>query len=249
MPAAGGPLGIPGSMLAAYRQAADRLAAESPDCGVDWALLASVGRIESNHARGGFVDADGTTRERILGPVLDGGPGVAAIRDTDGGRLDGDPVWDRAVGPMQFIPATWQAFGADGTGSGQADPNNIHDATLAAGRYLCAGSSNLRDDNQLRGALHRYNNSSSYVATVIRWAEAYRTGALPIPDSDVSLGAPPQVVAAPARPAPPETSNPDAVAAPGHNSPDGQRPGGPGNGGNGGNGPVTAATARQRRPR
>ncbi|KID31990.1 Transglycosylase SLT domain [Prauserella sp. Am3] len=247
MPAEG-PLGIPGTMLEAYRQAADRLSGEVADCGIDWALLASIGRSESNHARGGYVDGEGTTREPILGPVLNGGPGVAEIRDTDGGEFDGDTTWDRAVGPMQFIPSTWRAFGADATGSGTADPNNIHDATLAAGRYLCAGGPDLRDGQQLRAALHRYNNSRSYVETVIRWAQAYRDGVLPIPDSDVPLGVPPEVVAAAPRPEAPQTSKPekpdptprpgpgsDVIAAPGPGSPGSDRPGGerPGGGGSG----------------
>lgn len=220
-----GPLGIPGSMLEAYRQAARTLGAELPDCGVDWALLASVGRSESNHARGGFVDADGTTRERITGPVLNGGPGVAAIRDTDGGVLDGDTTWDRAVGPMQFVPDTWRKYGADGNGDGRADPNNIHDATVTAGRYLCAGGTDLRNGGELRAALHRYNDSRSYVETVIRWAQAYRDGVLPIPDSDVPLGVPPDLVAEPPEPKPDRPPPPDVMAAPEPQN-GGPRPGG-----------------------
>ncbi len=53
----------------------------------------------------------------VRGPALSGGA-FSAIRDTDGGRYDGDPVWDRAVGPMQFIPGTWRIWGADGNGDG-----------------------------------------------------------------------------------------------------------------------------------
>ncbi len=37
---------------------------------------------------------------------LNGANGTQAIRDTDAGQLDGDSIWDRAVGPMQFIPST-----------------------------------------------------------------------------------------------------------------------------------------------
>ncbi len=84
------------------------LAVVPAPCHIDWALIASIGRIESNHARGGYVDAAGTTREPILGPQLNGQGGFAAIPDTDQGLLDTDPVWDRAVGPTQFIPATWK---------------------------------------------------------------------------------------------------------------------------------------------
>jgi hypothetical protein len=193
-----GPLGIPGTALEAYRNAADLMATEQPNCHIDWALIASIGRIESNHARGGYVDAKGYTLEPILGPELNGVGSVAAIPDTDDGRWDHDTVWDRAVGPTQFIPSTWLTYGADGNGDGVSDPNNIYDATLATGRYLCSGGLDLANPDQLRSAIYRYNNSDVYVDTVILWAEAYRKGVAQLPDSTVPIGAP----AAPAVPAP-----------------------------------------------
>jgi membrane-bound lytic murein transglycosylase B len=51
--------------------------------------------------------ANGDTTRPIYGIPLDGRDGVAVVRDTDHGKLDGDPNFDRAVGPMQFIPSTW----------------------------------------------------------------------------------------------------------------------------------------------
>ncbi|MEA5358640.1 lytic murein transglycosylase [Amycolatopsis sp., V23-08] len=185
-----GPLGIPATALAAYHNAADILGREQPACHIDWALIASIGRIESNHARGGYVDANGTTREPILGPELNGQGGFAAIPDTDQGLLDTDPVWDRAVGPTQFIPGTWRGYASDGNGDGKSDPNNIFDAALATGRYLCSGGFDLTNPDQLRGAIHRYNNSDTYVNTVILWAGAYRSGIMQVPDSTVPIGAP-----------------------------------------------------------
>ncbi|MDT7799894.1 MAG: hypothetical protein QOI78_3327 [Actinomycetota bacterium] len=185
-----GPLGIPATALAAYHNAADILGREQPACHIDWALIASIGRIESNHARGGYVDVNGTTREPILGPELNGQGGFAAIPDTDQGLLDTDPEWDRAVGPTQFIPGTWRGYASDGNGDGKSDPNNIFDAALATGRYLCSGGFDLTNPDQLRGAIYRYNNSDTYVNTVILWAEAYRSGIMQIPDSTVPIGAP-----------------------------------------------------------
>src|SRR2546428_764976 len=91
----------------------------------------SVVLLATAAARSGVVDANGTTVSPILGPVLDGN-GFAAIPDTDGGRLDGNQVWDRAVGPMQFLPSTWTTWSADGNGDHRADPNNVFDASLAA---------------------------------------------------------------------------------------------------------------------
>ncbi|WP_020641336.1 lytic transglycosylase domain-containing protein [Amycolatopsis balhimycina] len=198
-----GPLGIPATALAAYKNAADILGRELPACHVDWALVASIGRIESNHARGGYVDAAGTTREPILGPQLNGQGGFAAIPDTDQGLLDTDPVWDRAVGPTQFIPATWRAYASDGNGDGKSDPNNIFDAALATGRYLCSGGFDVAKPDQLRGAIYRYNNSDTYVNTVVLWAEAYRNGIMQVPDSTVPIGAPNAAAAPPPPSIPP----------------------------------------------
>ena len=185
-----GPLGIPASMLKAYQNAANILAQEQPNCHVDWALIASIGRIESNHARGGYVDAKGNTLEPILGPVLNGAGAFAAIPDTDGGKYDGDPVWDRAVGPTQFIPSTWRGYASDGNGDGVSDPNNVYDETLASARYLCSGGLDLSTVAGQRLAVRRYNNSTSYVDTVLAWASAYRTGVSQLPDSQVPIGAP-----------------------------------------------------------
>jgi hypothetical protein len=206
-----GPLGIPLTALAAYRNAADIMAQEQPGCHIDWALIASIGRIESNHARGGYVNAHGDTLEPILGPVLDGTAGFAAIPDTDQGRFDGDKVWDRAVGPTQFIPSTWWGYASDGNNDGQSNPNNIYDATLASGRYLCSGGLDVANPDQLRVAIYRYNHSDTYVNTVILWAEAYRNGVAPTPDSKVPVGAPNATVtpgpsAVPPPPSPPATT-------------------------------------------
>jgi membrane-bound lytic murein transglycosylase B len=185
-----GSLGIPGSMLRAYKNAADILAKEQPNCHLDWALIASIGRIESNHARGGYVNAIGDTLEPILGPVLNGAGAFAAIRDTDGGKYDGDTVWDRAVGPTQFIPSTWRGYASDGNGDGVSNPNNIYDEALATARYLCSGGLDLSTDAGQRIAVRRYNNSQSYVDTVLAWAAAYRGGVAQLPDSQVPIGAP-----------------------------------------------------------
>ncbi|WP_181770363.1 lytic transglycosylase domain-containing protein [Amycolatopsis pittospori] len=211
-----GPLGIPVTALAAYRKAADILIAEQPGCHIDWALIASIGRIESNHARGGFVDAKGNTLEPILGPQLNGAGPFAAIPDTDGGKFDGDTVWDRAVGPTQFIPSTWAGYASDGNGDGESNPNNIFDAALGTGRYLCSGGLDLSKPDQLRAAVFRYNNSDTYVNTVLIWAEAYRTGVLPTPDSKVPIGAPNAAAAPPPAsvPPPPVPSTPPGSVTP-----------------------------------
>ncbi|MBD0863741.1 lytic murein transglycosylase [Gordonia sp. zg691] len=175
-----GPLGIPGMVLQAYKLAANRVAAESPQCKLPWFLLAGIGRIESNHASNGSVDQYGTTINPIAGPVLDGSlAGNAVIKDTDGGRIDGDPGHDRAMGPMQFIPSTWAGWGSDANGDGKPDPNNIFDATYSAGRYLCAGVTDIMNERTRVSAVLRYNRSMEYVSNVLGWAGAYATGVMP----------------------------------------------------------------------
>ncbi|WP_291414298.1 hypothetical protein [Actinophytocola sp.] len=202
-----GPTMIPGPMYDAYLNAASILAAEQPNCHLHWSLLASIGRIESNHARGGRVDGAGNTTPNILGPVLNGG-GFAAIRDTDGGRLDGDARWDRAVGAMQFIPSTWRGYVSDGNNDGLSSPHNVFDATVAAGKYLCSGGLDLADAKDRATAVFRYNHSDSYVSTVLIWAEAYAKGMTVIPQTPVpnpaqlaALGPKPVVTPPAAKPA------------------------------------------------
>jgi hypothetical protein len=171
-----GRLGVPGIVLDAYRVAATRLAITNPRCHLTWSLLAGIGRIESGHARGGLTDPSGTTLTPILGPRLSGGSGTALILDTDRGLLDGDTTYDRAVGPMQFIPSSWSAYGVDGNGDGRANPHNVYDAATAAGRYLCSGNVYLTNPQQRYAAVFRYNHSDAYVTTVLAWADAYERG-------------------------------------------------------------------------
>ncbi|WP_410538980.1 lytic transglycosylase domain-containing protein [Streptomyces sp. KL2] len=185
LPEATGPAesGIPATVLAAYKRAERTLGEERPGCNLPWQLLAAIGKVESGQARGGAVDAQGTTHKPILGPALNG-VGFAHISDTDGGAYDGDTVYDRAVGPMQFIPSTWAVWGADGNGDGRKDPNNIYDAALAAGRYLCAGGRNLSDPADLERAILSYNQSREYLRTVLSWLDFYRKGAHEVPDGE-----------------------------------------------------------------
>lgn len=179
--------GVPVTVLRAYRRAADVLSQADPGCGLRVALLAAIGRVESNHAAGGTVDDNGTTLEPILGPPLNGN-GFAAVADTDRGAYDDDTTWDRAVGPMQFIPSTWDRWGVDGNRDGIADPHNVYDAALAAGWYLCAGERNLRDIVDLREAIFSYNHSDEYVRVVLAWMAVYQGRTTALPDASASAG-------------------------------------------------------------
>ncbi len=180
---------LPETVFAAYWNAEAELARTTPGCRLRWQLAAAIGQVESGHARGGRVTADGTTVTPILGPRLDGA-GFALIRDSDGGAYDQDTVYDRAVGPMQFIPSTWARWGADGNGDGRADPDNVFDAALAAGRYLCAGGRDLSDPADLDRAILGYNHSRAYLRTVLAWYAYFLSGHRVVPDlSRDTLGA------------------------------------------------------------
>ncbi|WP_149179611.1 lytic transglycosylase domain-containing protein [Streptomyces sp. TRM49041] len=173
--------GIPATVLAAYKKAEQHVKGVKPSCNLPWQLLAGIGKVESGQARGGRVDANGTTLAPILGPVLDGN-GFANIPDTDDGAYDSDSRYDRAVGPMQFIPSTWASWGQDANGDGRKDPNNIYDAAQAAGMYLCANNRDLAVKADLDRAILSYNRSQEYLRTVLSWFEFYKRGTHQVPD-------------------------------------------------------------------
>ena len=204
-------------------------AASRASCSVDWALLAGIGKIESNHGRlgGASVGSSGQVSTAILGPLLDGGAterglveeppravsealevarltaqaafenswwglyrapdadaepgdlgnGFAVVVDTDDGRLDGNDQWDRAIGPMQFIPETWSKWATDGNGNGAADPHNLYDAAASAARFLCNLSA-TRGSSPSTYVLG-YNASTSYVRSVLATARELRSRPLP----------------------------------------------------------------------
>ena len=168
-PASASDLDRGGVLVAAYNAA---VAAAPPECHLPPALLAAIGQIESGSAGGRQIGPDHKVNPPIYGPVLDGGP-FAAIRDTDGGLFDGDVVWDRAVGPMQFIPGTWRLAGVDGDADGLADPQNVYDAAFGAAGYLCRANRDMNNPDDLRAAIFAYNHSDAYVAGVLEWLDYF----------------------------------------------------------------------------
>jgi hypothetical protein len=170
---------IPRLFLDAYRQAAATLARRAPNCRVSWTAIAAIGKIESNHGRyrGAQFTLNGDVYPRILGIPLDG-TRSALIVDTDGGVLDTDLQFDRAVGPMQFIPSTWARINEDGNHDGVSDPNNIYDAALGTAAYLCRAvpTGALDTEEGLRPAVFSYNHSDAYVDAVLGWVATYSGG-------------------------------------------------------------------------
>ena len=167
--------GIPAPAVRAYAGAQLRLAAEQPGCHLGWNTLAGIGWVESHHGTIGdrTLNADGTSSTTILGPALDGKQ-FAAIRSTPSSAAwHGDSVWEHAVGPLQFLASTWDRWGADGDGNGVADPRDLDDAALTAGRYLCADDHDLSTDDGWSRAVHSYNHDDAYVADVADAANTY----------------------------------------------------------------------------
>jgi membrane-bound lytic murein transglycosylase B len=165
------PAGTPQAVLAAaYRKAVTRVPA---GCHLQTAHLAAIGQVESGSIGGRSVTADHRVSPAIYGPLLDGGP-FAVIHDTDGGRYDGAGDYDRAMGPLQFLPGTWSWAGRDGDGDGRRDPQNVFDAALATADYLCDGGRDLARSADLRAAVLSYNQSGAYHTAVLEWVSYFQ---------------------------------------------------------------------------
>ncbi len=206
---------IPPVVLAAYESAATELAKEQPNCHLPWELLGGIGYVESDNADNGAVNVAGEMLQPILGPALNGTDGFALILNTDP-AMDGPGTYARAVGPMQFLPSTWQVFGKSATGR-TPDPENVFDAALTTAAYLCDGGGDLSTRNGLLGAVYRYNQSWQYVSLVLTWAGLY-AGAFPVTVPGATPTPTPSPTASPTpkptAPAPTATPVPSASAPP-----------------------------------
>ncbi|MEY9988027.1 cell wall-associated NlpC family hydrolase [Streptomyces sp. V4I8] len=168
---------IPPRMLTAYKKAVQHVAT----CrGMRWPILAGIAKVESHHAVGRSIAAGGDIRPRIYGVLLNGsgaGGNTSVFPDTDGGKWDGTSQGERAVGPFQFLPSTWEDVGADAGGDQRADPHNADDAALGAAIYLCGNGRDLTKRSQLKTAIFQYNRSQEYVANVLGWVDQYTAAA------------------------------------------------------------------------
>jgi cell wall-associated NlpC family hydrolase len=176
---------IPPRMLTAYKKAVQQVGRHVPKCrGMRWQIPAGIAKVESNHAIGRGIADNGDIRPRIYGVLLNGsgaGGNTTVFPDTDGGRWDGTATGERAVGPFQFLPSTWEGVGEDANGDKSADPHNADDAALGAAVYLCGSGRNLTQRDQLKAAIFQYNRSTEYVANVLGWIDQY-TAAAKAPD-------------------------------------------------------------------
>ena len=170
-------LGIPISALQAYGYAARVAEVENPECHLAWTTLAGIGMVESHHGtyRGAEVAPNGDVSPPIRGVRLDGTNGNLEIVDPEPAP-DGEPVFARAMGPMQFIPETWRLYGVDANNDRVISPDNFDDAALSAAGYLCFRGKDMATPRGWMNALRAYNQSEPYARAVRDWATAYAAG-------------------------------------------------------------------------
>ncbi|RZU50397.1 membrane-bound lytic murein transglycosylase B [Krasilnikovia cinnamomea] len=168
-------VGIPVVAVQAYGYAELVVARTTPSCHLNWTTLAAIAEVESAHgsAHGAVLGADGSVQPPIHGLPLDGKGGRQLIKDTDQGVLDGDATYDRAIGPLQFIPSTWKENAVDADNSGLADPNDIDDAALTAAAYLCRNGRDLSKADAWWDAILSYNAVRPYAQKVFDAANTY----------------------------------------------------------------------------
>lgn len=170
-------MGIPVSALEAYAYAARVAQVENPECHLSWTTLAGIGMVESHHGtyRGAEIAPNGDVSPPIRGVRLDGTNGnLEILEHSEPG--DGDPVYARAMGPMQFIPETWRLYGVDANNDRVVSPDNFDDAALSAAGYLCFRGKDMSTPRGWMNALRAYNHSDLYARTVRDWAAAYASG-------------------------------------------------------------------------
>jgi Transglycosylase SLT domain len=96
---------------------------------------------------------------------------IGQIESADGTNVG--PSSAGALGPMQFLPGTWAAWGIDGFGdTGKPDVMNPYDAVPSAARLLCADGA-AAGGQALRNAIFDYNHAWWYVDEVLALAAEY----------------------------------------------------------------------------
>jgi membrane-bound lytic murein transglycosylase B len=115
---------------------------------------------------------NGFASEPIYGVPLTGGE-FMNIPDFDDGNFDGTAEYDRAVGPMQIIPATWAAWHVDGNLDGSEDGQQVDDSTMVAAGYLCFSGTNLSTYTGWDKAVTAYNQAPQYIIDIAVKADEY----------------------------------------------------------------------------
>ncbi|GHF22827.1 hydrolase Nlp/P60 [Amycolatopsis deserti] len=149
------PLDIPERALIGYATGELTLREEDPGCHLSWVTLAGIGKASSNHGRfgGASLDANGRLTKALGAVPLTGAAGEAATESRGG--------------PMQLTQAEWQRAGARG------DIQDIDDASVAAGRTLCAGNTDLQAGQGWWKAIEAYRDSDLFRQQALGNAQLY----------------------------------------------------------------------------
>lgn len=156
-------LDIPQRAMRAYATATVALSEERPGCNLSWVTLAGIGKTASDHGRaaGGELTDDGTVSEPI---------DTIELRDFAGEVIS----VSGAAGPLQLSPSVWQRWAAS-TSDEKPDVQDIDDATLTAGRALCADGRDLSDGDDWLAGVARLQPAPLFLHRVLATANVYGT--------------------------------------------------------------------------
>jgi hypothetical protein len=146
---------IPPRYLGLYQLAARRF-------GLDWAVLAAIGRVECDHGR----DPDPSCTKE--GAVNSAGAG----------------------GPMQFIASTWQVYGLDGDGDGKLSRWDPADAIYSAANYLRASGAPADYHRALLAYNHAESYVAAVLSWAARYRGAAAAAATAPPRGEGPEGSP-----------------------------------------------------------
>jgi membrane-bound lytic murein transglycosylase B len=166
---------VPQVAAQAYGYAQLLLQNSNPSCHLGWTTLAGIGEVATHHGQqgGAVLDRSGRTTPTIVGPSLDGRDGRPLVRDTDAGAFDADPTYDRAMGPMQVLPAVWRTYASDGDNDQIQDPYDIDDSTVAVARLLCSGNADLAQLTGWTAAIAKFQSGDAFANAVFQAADGY----------------------------------------------------------------------------
>ncbi|MGH3437065.1 MAG: NlpC/P60 family protein [Sciscionella sp.] len=155
--------GIPARALAGYAKAEVWLRRDEPECHLSWVTLAGIGSVASDHGRsnGDHLGADGTEATPL---------GTVPVQGADGGHSV-----VQGSGPMQLPDSLWRDYRSPASGGGAADPQNVDDAALTAGRALCAHGRDLATGNGWWEGIRSLRDSDLYLERVLATADLYGT--------------------------------------------------------------------------
>ncbi|KFU78544.1 Cell wall-associated hydrolase, NlpC family [Amycolatopsis lurida] len=171
-------LDIPLRAMTGYAKTTVALSKETPGCRLSWVTLAALGKIASDHGRaaGSGLNADGVLTKPL---------GAVEVRDFYNKVVSSA----NASGPLQLTPSVWNQFQASATG-GKPDPQNIDDATLTAGRALCAGGRDLGQGQTWWNAVSTLQPAPLLMHRTLATVNVYGTvGQSPQPPNAAALSA------------------------------------------------------------